>query len=919
MSGFKPYLACSASAGSGKTWQLSIRYLSLLFQGVPSEEILCLTFTKKATLEMLERITKLLINIDQDSYKNEREELKKLLLIDDQELQARINKTQKRFLESNHKIMTIDAFFNQILRSFALNVGISPLFDVAKSSQTEEIELFLQEIKAQKLSNELLYFAMVLRRDIYGIFDYLHKIYSTKIDLNRFVFDQPKLSDIYSAKDDAFGEYLHIKSIIESSQNASAAAIKSVRFDDLDSVVNQTWFSKETLADFNYFKKIFTPQLDEHFLALKTKCKKWFDLQEKFAISTLVAIYNTYEKSITDHKKKIKKLDFVDITHLAFKLLTQKIDREFFYFKLDSKIKHILIDEFQDTSIVQFNILSPLIEEIVSGFGTDSKNSVKSFFYVGDEKQSIYRFRGGNPYLFDAVKNIYTNIESEVLDTNYRSFRNPVDFVNKIFADHYRDFAPQIPHKSSDGFVSIDESENIIESVVVAVEKLIKSSVSPNDIAILSFKNRDIAVVADEIKSRLNIPVVTETSQKIINLPEIMSIIELVKYIYFKNPLYKANFCALNMLDVDTTDLDYLFDSISAKPYDILFKIIDDFSLYDETSSDMLRFLEYSLVFDTIEEFIFGYKDISLEREKSQKFGITAMTIHKSKGLEFDHAIVFDRIGKNSPDYDKLVFDYEGVNLNSIVYKFKNREVVDSDYRKVLERAEEEKNRDELNALYVAFTRAKESLFVIKKPSSSSFEKLALTPTNIGSFPIGKVDLEKEPTKYIANSVKEEHFGRQTEIIKELSFAPKDIDAINTGLAVHYAIEVLGEFDRNNLRFAIEATSNHFANLVDMQIVRNKLEMLIENDQFMALISGAKVYKELPFRLNKELIRVDMLLAKNDELIVVDFKTGQFASDHQKQVSKYIEKISKISSKKICGYIVYMQENIVIKEVSNAL
>ena len=122
-------------------------------------------------------------------------------------------------------------------------------------------------------------------------------------------------------------------------------------------------------------------------------------------------------------------LSFSDVTHLVYHILNLIDDSEFLYFRLDSQIEHLLLDEFQDTSILQYKIIKPLISEITSGDGIFENGS---FFFVGDVKQSIYRFRGGVSALFVAVKE-ENSTHLEKLLTNYRSQKEIVLFVNSVF------------------------------------------------------------------------------------------------------------------------------------------------------------------------------------------------------------------------------------------------------------------------------------------------------------------------------------------------------------------------------------------------------------------------------------------------------------------------------------------------------
>ena len=146
--------------------------------------------------------------------------------------------------------------------------------------------------------------------------------------------------------------------------------------------------------------------------------------------------------------KEINALSFADINKLVFKLLVQSLDKEALYFRLDGRINHLLVDEFQDTNVMQYEIILPLITEIVSGYG---QNGLGSFFYVGDTKQSIYKFRGGKKELFDKLEEKFEQISMENLPSNYRSLKALVKFNNAVFEEIYHryglEFEPQDPAK----------------------------------------------------------------------------------------------------------------------------------------------------------------------------------------------------------------------------------------------------------------------------------------------------------------------------------------------------------------------------------------------------------------------------------------------------------------------------------------
>ncbi len=143
-------------------------------------------------------------------------------------------------------------------------------------------------------------------------------------------------------------------------------------------------------------------------------------------------------------------LSFDDTIYLTYQLLKRHMDRDFLYFKLDSTFKHILLDEFQDTSIVQFLLLEPLLDEIFSG-GDD----FRTLFYVGDTKQSLYRFRGGREELFFKVAKRY-GVDIVHMDTNYRSSKLIVDWINRWFMDKIEGYFPQKSFKEDTlGYVEV--------------------------------------------------------------------------------------------------------------------------------------------------------------------------------------------------------------------------------------------------------------------------------------------------------------------------------------------------------------------------------------------------------------------------------------------------------------------------------
>ncbi|GHV59876.1 hypothetical protein FACS1894103_4190 [Campylobacterota bacterium] len=135
MSRFIPYLALEASAGSGKTYRLSERYAALLLQDIAPEKILCLTFTKKAAKEMQERIVTLLEKLSAGDATKQLSAIAEMLAISEATLAAKLPEVTNRFLRARCQIMTIDAFFNHILRQFSLNIGLPAVLTFAATAR----------------------------------------------------------------------------------------------------------------------------------------------------------------------------------------------------------------------------------------------------------------------------------------------------------------------------------------------------------------------------------------------------------------------------------------------------------------------------------------------------------------------------------------------------------------------------------------------------------------------------------------------------------------------------------------------------------------------------------------------------------------------------------------------------------------
>ncbi len=739
--GFYKNLAYEASAGSGKTFALVVRYISLLYLDAKPNSILALTFTNKAANEMRDRVGKVLKELDKPNRSAELKEISKTLDKSPDEIIKKREEIYKRFLQSELKISTIDKFFTQILRKFSLNLGLMPDFIIENNPPKETlIEKFLTKTKEKNIYKDLVRFATIESKKLSDIFQVLEDFYTKDGEIETInhhiksnIDNEKKILELVNS----------IKYKFLLCETLSLSAKKALDADSIEELLTKSWITKDSLMNYRYFKKCFTPDIDELFKELKDEIKLYFLSKESYLKKSYLELYKIYKESKKSEKIAKNQLSFNDITNSLFELLCTNIDSDFLYFRLDSKIDHILIDEFQDTNIMQFKILEPILNEISSGIGT---KEFKTLFYVGDIKQSIYRFRGGAKELFHYTKELY-DVTLKALTTNYRSSEHIVLFVNKIFKPIITGYQDQLYLKElKKGYLKIKDDEELLENVSQNLFSLLSSGIEPDKIAILTHQNSDAYLIEEELLKRdKNLKITTQTTSKLINSSSVLAIIELLKYLYFGDRLYYANFLAIINKDFNKRlNLDNL-----NKNQDLLVlvkEIIDRFKLYNNDPS-LLKFIEVILDYKDIDSLLFEVDELNIEAPSKKSEGVKILTIHKSKGLEFNHVIVADRFKRRSSNRSSLIFYYKKTLLKDIFIRTKNREYFDEIYADALEREKRLSDEDHINLLYVAFTRAKESLIVCKNKKDSSFDILG----ELKSCEVGSLDsnqkIEEKPKR----------------------------------------------------------------------------------------------------------------------------------------------------------------------------
>jgi exodeoxyribonuclease V beta subunit len=896
---FKRNLAYEASAGSGKTFMLVVRYLSLLFMGADASKILALTFTNKAAAEMNARIIETLESL---ATRDELKEIAKLCETTKEEILQRREAILEEFLRANTKIMTIDSFFTQILRKFSLYVSLMPDFTTfASQHEVKLLSRFLKEVSVAGKKDMLVALALESKKRFGDIFTLLEEFYEKEHELQKVSFKSGNLQMHQKGAMDAFFE---LKRIVESSKDASATAKKSVDITTFDELLKKSWIDKDSL-NYRTFSKCYTPLMDILLQDIQEHIKNYFRVKEENFFSALFELLELYKKAKRALYQEESELGFNDVTQLVYTILHHLDDSEFLYFRLDATIEHMLLDEFQDTSVIQYKILEPLISEITSGNGIFENGS---FFFVGDTKQSIYRFRGGVSALFYTVAEQHST-QIEKLRVNYRSKKSIVDFVNEVFQNKIKGYTPQLSRDGSEGgYVAIKEDIDPLKQTLEIVKELLEAGADVNRIAILCATNGDGEMVKNMLQQE-GIEVVTETTTKLINQRSVEALLEYLKYLYFKEDIYRYNFFALINHKIETIPF---IDLKEIALQEILRRAINRYGLFSD-DFHVVRFLYVVSSFSDIEALLFEYERIEVSAAASDVSGVRVLTVHKSKGLEYEHVVVMDRLSRAPAPRNTIIYEYEGIELQNIYLRSAKREALDRHYALALQKEQALVYEDRLNALYVAFTRAREQLFIVQKPKDSAFDILELPQTEYGTFHVNTKMVEKsfirEPFDF-----EELYYGTQSELLALQKEKEEDLAAINFGIAMHYMLEMLEAFEPSALHHAFEMMQNRYGSLLLTETlleIKRRVSNLLEREEFLALLDG-KCYKEKAMRYKENLRYIDLLVACSDgSYNIIDYKSSyKDYEQHYKQVQMYCHAVKEITGeKKVYGYLCYLLED----------
>ena len=448
------FVVLEASAGSGKTHNLAKRYISLLLNfdssktNPPLNNILALTFTNKATIEMKERIIKYLkkISLGQDV-----KDVLTAVNIPKTKIPSNADIVVNYIINNfdHFNVRTIDSFINLIIKACALKLGVSPNYEILDSYEDYidySTDVFLDKSFSDEKVKEVLdvFFEQYIidntsswsiRGNILETFKKLYKKEITKkiVEIKKKVKYSEELSKLNNAFIEICKKVLEIENIpkfiggrIKLQKYASdIVSKKKSLFDDN---ITSFFAKKEVPYVPTLPQEQHSAKLEDVFLKGKSIILAFMEFKAKHFYDNYIKMFDSILKEFEIRAKLDSVMFLQDINKQVSKVFYEQDLAPEIYLSLSNNFTDFLIDEFQDTNQTQWQTLKLIVEENLSKGG--------SFFYVGDKKQAIYGFRGGDYKIFDVPRIEFANYfpQLTVLDTNYRSCKAIVDFNNKLYS-----------------------------------------------------------------------------------------------------------------------------------------------------------------------------------------------------------------------------------------------------------------------------------------------------------------------------------------------------------------------------------------------------------------------------------------------------------------------------------------------------
>lgn len=1065
----RPLTVYKASAGSGKTFTLATEYIRLLVENPQSyRNILAVTFTNKATEEMKMRILSQLYGIwkelpESDNY-----------LANIQErtgLEPRIIRERSGMALSNlthnynyFRVETIDTFFQSVLRNMARELDLTTNLRIGLNDyQVEELavdqliedltttDVMLQWILKyimENISDDKTWNVITqIKKFGQNIFKDYYKEVSTTLNQKMSeegFFDNytTRLRELRKAAEE------HMKEIGESFFDTLES--EGIAIDDLSNKQRgiASFFNKIRRGDFD--PGIVNTTVTNHLVNPEKWCAKTHPKREqiiqlaettlgdilRYAVDAREQQWKIYQSAnltlrhlnqlrlLSSIEQKVRELNETDNrfllsdTQQLLHSLIDGSDSPFIFEKIGTQLEHVMIDEFQDTSTIQWQNFKVLLAETMS-------HENGSNLIVGDVKQSIYRWRSGDWRLLNGIEHQFNQMLMEIksLSTNYRSTRRVIKF-NNIFFRHaaeieyqalgelectereqlqkaYADVEQKVPENRPDeGKVIInllpseDYQQAVLQNVVDSVQELINNGVEQKDIAILVRINNQIPLIAQYFLEHL--PEVNVVSDEAFRLDASSAVCLMVQALQLlihpddiltKASIVKTWLCSIQGRQMNDNEYmiagnnldDYLpeayiahFDELSTLPlYELAEKIYSIFELHRIEGQGAYLCAFYDQLADfvnqkttDIQSFLNEWNESLYKKtiQSDEANGIRLISIHKSKGLEFDHVIIPFCDWTLEKQTDNIIWcqpqEAPFSDLPIVPIDYSQNKLIGTIYEQDYLHEHLQNTVDNLNLLYVAFTRAAKSLNVIGKRGAKNSRSalielcLPLVAQDIPEAILDGMEDDKAPIVFtvgeMANkagsacSTKEETpsknpFLQESEPISvsirnydsKVNFRQSnrsrdfimgdDIDQqhryIQAGSVLHEIFstiqtekdipEALQRLQFEGILYDEEMTAERITTMLRKRLSDPRVaswfspRWTLFNECTILSVEDGDVKEHRP----------DRVMTDGNEWIVVDFKFGRPNPEYHQQVRGYMELLASMGHKNIRGYLWYVYSN----------
>lgn len=1015
---FPQVAAVEASAGSGKTYALAKRFLQLLISKKNRRReslntILAITFTNKAAYEMKERIMEILKKLALDSFscRLEKKDILDCLEVDYSFARAKAAALIEEIISDYtfFQVKTIDSFINYLLLGCALHIRRSAAFSIERNYSRQLLyaldclidkALFDKKIKGDFddfirhylfLENKPGWFP---KNKILSLFELLFEL--SNCHGKNFSYSKISTDVLFSQKKNTYNLIKQLAADLPPGLNKASS-----------NMILKFISRQKPVFNLNSLPKSFAglPPLNKNCLPSRQFLSQWQKIQQaikKIAEIEAEVAYRPYVKlfnqvlGVFDSFSESEDTLFLNQLNSRARFLFSDagVTVAEVYYRLATRLRHYLIDEFQDTSFLQWDNLKPMVEESLASGGT--------FFYVGDKKQAIYRFRGGQSSLFDQVKSDFSaySPESLTLNQNWRSQKEIVEFNNSVFSSQnlWRFFKnspifdelnqegcqeivanfsaskQSYREKNCFGYVSLktikadsqSRRNEIMRQELISLVGELRKRFNLGDIALLVRDNREAELLTSWLLEE-NLAPESEKTLNVLEHPRIKEVISFLKFIY--SPVDDLNFAAfiLSSLFLKKAGLkrekisDFLFQlspddyrfSLYRKfsqeffplwqeliepffksagficPYELLTWIYDCFAVFEnfpKSQAFFKKFLQVCLESQEKNSGLWGLLAFIAEPETDKlyldlaaKDAVKILTIHKAKGLEFPAVIApFLRMDTSFGGNSGFYLNQKESSRLGLLRITKQQKNYSQKLKSIYRQNFKQNCLDQLNAIYVALTRAKEELYLFLPDKSGRGLNLAPLLFENEKSERGKKQsyFYSKPScgSQLALSGKQKR--KPFRLSEEFSFKPGLKESLNAqeGVIFHQILAALGNLAGKNpakcLEAALSQAKKVFA-VEDVSFYRQKIKKMLAAKALQELFfqPRARVFNEKEVIDSRgNLKRIDRLLVFKDKVVIVEYKLSRrLAEASLSQLKTYRDIVAQVyPGKKIQAFTVFI-------------